>query len=212
MSGGEAIDGTLVKALGHPLRLRILEVITDRGEASPVTLAREFDTPLATVSHHTRVLRDLGYIELARTEPRRGAVEHFYRAVARPFIDDVEWEQLPVVMRRGAARRLFRQIFSEASDAGRAGGFDESGAVIARLPLELDQQGWRELSELLADTLRRAEEVERRSRERGPAAEAADGPAGSSELAILHFRVGEPSGDATSASAPRARVRRPSLQ
>jgi hypothetical protein len=115
-------------------------------------------------------------------------------------------------MRRGAARRLFRQIFSEASDAGRAGGFDESGAVIARLPLELDQQGWRELSELLADTLRRAEEVERRSQERGPAAEAADGSAGSSELAILHFRVGVPSGDATSASAPRARVRRPPLQ
>jgi len=149
MSGGEAIDRTLVKALGHPLRLRILEVITDRGEASPVTLAREFDA---------------------------------------------EWEQLPVVMRRGVARRLFSQIFSEASDAGRMGGFDEPGAVIARLPLELDQQGWRELSELLADTLRRAEELERRSQERGPAAEPTDGPVGSSELAILHFRVGAPSG------------------
>jgi hypothetical protein len=51
-----------------------------------------------------------------------------------------------------------------------------------------------ELSELLADTLRRAEEVQRRSQERGHVAEPADGPAGSSELAILHFRVGVPSG------------------
>jgi hypothetical protein len=94
-------------------------------------------------------------------------------------------------MRRGLTRRLFRQIFSEASAAGRNGGFDESGAVIARLPLKLDQQGWRELSELLTDTLRRAEELERRSQERGPA-EPTDGPVGSSELAILHFRVGVP--------------------
>jgi DNA-binding transcriptional ArsR family regulator len=161
--------------------LRILEVITDRGEASPVTLAREFGVPLTTVSHHARVLRDLGYIELVRTEPRRGAVEHFYRAVARPFIDDAEWEQLPVVMRRGMTRRLFRQIFGEASDAGRTGGFDEPGAVIARLPLELDEQGWRELSDLLADTLRQAEELERRRAASESAATAAGlGPAAQS--------------------------------
>jgi DNA-binding transcriptional ArsR family regulator len=211
MSDGGAIDLTLVKALGHPLRLRILEVMTDRGEASPVALAREFDTPLATVSHHARVLRDLGYIELVRTEPRRGAVEHFYRAAVRPFIDDPEWEQLPVVLRRGMARQLFRQIFSEGSQAGGTGGFDESGAVIARLPLELDQQGWRELSELLADTLRRAEEVERRSQERGPSGGNTYGPLLSSELAILHFRVGAPTGDIASGAAQKARVRRPPL-
>ena len=48
MSEVQPVDATLVKALGHPLRLRILEVITDRGEASPVALAREFGRPLAT--------------------------------------------------------------------------------------------------------------------------------------------------------------------
>jgi hypothetical protein len=32
MSGGGAIDRTLIEALGHPLRLRILEVITVKSQ------------------------------------------------------------------------------------------------------------------------------------------------------------------------------------
>jgi DNA-binding transcriptional ArsR family regulator len=206
MSEPQPLDATLVKALGHPLRVRILEAITDRGEASPVTLAREFDRPLATVSHHARVLRDLGCIELARTEPRRGAVEHFYRAVRRPFIEDDEWEQLPTVMRRGMARQLFRQIFAEASQAGGTGGFDEPNAHISRVPLQLDQRGWRELSDLLGETLRRAEEVERRSHTRSASRRGRGGPVTLSELAIFHFRVATP---ATPAALPHEVAPRP---
>src|SRR5262245_59589620 len=110
MSAADSFDGRLLKALGHPLRLRLLEAITDAGEGSPVTLARRFKQPLATVSHHIRLLRDLGFLELTRTEPRRGAVEPFYRAVRLPFIDDGQWAQLPVAMRRGLATQTFRKI------------------------------------------------------------------------------------------------------
>jgi DNA-binding transcriptional ArsR family regulator len=48
MSFSNPLDRRLLKALAHPLRERILESITDRGEASPVELARELDQPLAT--------------------------------------------------------------------------------------------------------------------------------------------------------------------
>ena len=34
---------------------------------SPVEMSRALDKPLATVSHHMRLLRDLGYVELLRT-------------------------------------------------------------------------------------------------------------------------------------------------
>jgi DNA-binding transcriptional ArsR family regulator len=188
MAVPQALDANLVKALGHPLRLRILEAMTERGEASPAGLAREFKQPLATVSHHIRVLRDLGWIELTHTEPRRGAVEHYYRAVIRPFIDDDDWEQLPGAMRRGLARNLFRRIFSEAALAGAVGGFDRSGAHIDRMPLELDDRGWRELSGVLTSVLEQAAEIERRcdARRRGPGP---DGPVSASQLAILHFAV-----------------------
>src|SRR5689334_4699275 len=69
------LDQSLIRALAHPLRWRIVEILVERGEGSPVQLARELDQPLATVSHHVRVLRDTGSIALTRTEPRRGAVE-----------------------------------------------------------------------------------------------------------------------------------------
>jgi DNA-binding transcriptional ArsR family regulator len=202
MSDPQTLDPTLVKALGHPLRLRILEVISDRGEASPVALAREFGRPLATVSHHARVLRDLGCIEVVRTRQRRGAVEHFYRAVSRPFLDDDDWAQLPTVLRRGMARELFRRLFTEASRSGTEGGFDDASACIARLPLELDERGRRELSALLHTTLQRAEAIERRSRARAANGAAPTRSAGPSELAILHFRVPNPEPTATTTTRP----------
>jgi len=59
-----SIDESLSKALAHPLRWRILEVVSEQGEASPVEIARTLDQPLATVSHHVRVLRDAHCIEL----------------------------------------------------------------------------------------------------------------------------------------------------
>jgi DNA-binding transcriptional ArsR family regulator len=67
------------KALAHPLRARILEALAGEPR-SPNELAVEFGEPLGNVSYHVLVLRDLGMVELVDTAPRRGAVEHFYRA------------------------------------------------------------------------------------------------------------------------------------
>jgi DNA-binding transcriptional ArsR family regulator len=205
MSVPSRIDATLVKALGHPLRVQILEAITERGEASPIELARAFDQPLATVSHHVRMLRDLGWIELLRAEPRRGALEHFYGAVARPFIDDQHWEELPVAMRRGLAGSLFRRIFAEAAQAGAVGGFDDAGAHINRMPLDLDERGWRELSGAVSAMLRKAEEIQDRSDARRAEASGREDGVVRSALAVLHFRLVEPVSPTARARARRGR-------
>jgi DNA-binding transcriptional ArsR family regulator len=68
----------LLRALGHPVRVAIVERLGDLGEGSPVAFAGALDAPLATVSHHFRSLADGGLIELGRTEQRRGALQHFY--------------------------------------------------------------------------------------------------------------------------------------
>jgi DNA-binding transcriptional ArsR family regulator len=191
MSAGDPFEARLLKALGHPLRLRIIESLIETGEGSPVQLARELGQPLATVSHHFRMLRDLGWVELIRTEPRRGAVEHFYRASTRPFIDDEQWVELPVVMRRGLARQTFRRIFEDASVAGGEGGFDEAGAHIDRMFLELDDTGRRELSETLTGVLERADEIQRRSDARAARPAGPDGEVTATSLVILHFRLAD---------------------
>ncbi|MEA2279261.1 MAG: hypothetical protein QOC78_4221 [Solirubrobacteraceae bacterium] len=200
MSSPVRVDVSFLKALGHPLRLRILEVIAERGEASPLEVARTLEQPLGTVSHHTRVLRDLGYIELTRTEPRRGAVEHFYRAATPPFLDDEQWAQLPVAMRRGLAGQLFRRIFAEASEAGGKGGFDRPGAHVDRLPLALDEQGWRDLSAALLELLKRAQDIQEQSDARAASSATEAIP---SLLAILHVA------QEGNASAAQRRLRLP---
>lgn len=187
MTTSEAVDRALVKALGHPLRLRILEVIIVRGEESPVRLARELGQPLPTVSRHVRLLRDLGFLEMTRTVPRRGAVEHFYKAVELAFIDEREWEQLPVPLRRGLAGQTFRRVFAEASASGGSGGFDAPESHLDRVTLQLDERGRSELSQLLNKVLRHADAIQRRSDAR-IAANGSTGPVEESTLALLHFR------------------------
>lgn len=189
MAMPEPVDTGLVKALGHPLRAQILDALIRLGESSPLKLSRELDRPLRSVSHHIRVLRDLDCVELVRTEPRRGAVEHFYRAAVRSFLDDEQWARLPITLRRELASQTLRQIFEDAASAGAAGGFDQPGAQIARMPLELDPEGWEELAELLATVVERAQQIQERSDVRGDGV--AEGPPDceASELAILHFAV-----------------------
>jgi DNA-binding transcriptional ArsR family regulator len=185
MSVPHSLDESLIKALAHPLRWRIVETLVERGEASPVELARLFDQPLATVSHHTRVLRDLRCIELTRTEPRRGAIEHYYRAVMPAFFDDEQWERVPIVLRRGLAGQVFRRIVEEAAAAGAAGAFDVAGAHLDRMVVELDDRGGRELSDLLSSALKEAQAIQGRS----DARRGDGGGARTSEVAILHFEI-----------------------
>lgn len=72
-----------LKGLAHPIRLAIL-VALGQGDLSPSRFARSRGEPVSNVSYHFRLLADLGLIELARTRPVRGSVEHIYRRVEAP--------------------------------------------------------------------------------------------------------------------------------
>jgi DNA-binding transcriptional ArsR family regulator len=185
MAPSPSPQAEIARVLTHPLRPRILELLAVRGEASPNEMAAELGVPLGTLSYHTRLLRDLGWIELVRTEPRRGAVEHFYRAVVRPFIDDAQWRQLPVSVRRRLSALTVEQILRSAAAAAGTGGFDRAGAYVVRLWLELDELGWQELAAALGQVLDEAARIQDRSNARR-ASRSADAVEGS-ELALLHF-------------------------
>jgi DNA-binding transcriptional ArsR family regulator len=76
-----AIFEVYAKALAHPLRGQILTLLEDGGRKSPSELAGELEgAPLGNVSYHVRYLHGQDLIRLVATEPRRGAVEHFYEA------------------------------------------------------------------------------------------------------------------------------------
>src|SRR4051794_9418244 len=87
---GETAEARIAKPRAHPLPPRILH---RPGEA--VASTAELDAPLGVVSYHVRMLHDYDCVELVRTEPRRGALQHFYRATARPNLDEQQWRTLP---------------------------------------------------------------------------------------------------------------------
>ena len=106
------LDESLLRAISHPLRHRLLGMLDGR-IASPNQLARELGLPLGRVSYHIRLLSDLGAIELVRTEPRRGALEHFYRAVTTVWFSEGDWAKLPRSARRGILGQNLQQIFTD---------------------------------------------------------------------------------------------------
>jgi DNA-binding transcriptional ArsR family regulator len=109
-------DAQIARVLSHPLRPRILQILTLRGEASPNEIAAELDVPLGTLSYHTRLLRDAGWIELVREVPRRGAVEHFYRAVRLP---DPHMGRVTLELDKKGAEELSRLLAGTLDEAGR---------------------------------------------------------------------------------------------
>ena len=110
------LDEALLRAISHPLRHRLLGMLDGR-TASPNQLARELGLPLGRVSYHIRLLNDLGAIELVGTEPRRGALEHFYRAVTTVWFSEADWSKLPRSARRGILGQNLQHIFASVTKA-----------------------------------------------------------------------------------------------
>ena len=182
----EGITQQLAKALAHPLRVRILTSL-NRGISSPNQLAQELDEPLGNVSYHVKTLLEYDCVELVKTEPRRGAVEHFYRATERAFFSDADWAKIPASARKGIDGVILEAIGQDATAAMLEGTIDSrTDTHISRTPLVLDDDGWKELSKLLSDTLEQSMKIGEESASR-LANDKADGiPA---TLALLHFEI-----------------------
>jgi len=180
------LDPNLAKALSHPLRQRILERLSVDGEASPTQIARVLDERLPNVAYHVRVLLELNCVELVGTRQVRGALEHYYRAIAHPWLDAEQWAQLPASFRRQALARTLREIVADASEAAVAGGFDQPAALVRRLRLRLDAQGRHDVAQLLEDMLASAQRIHDDSAVRAAKGEA-DLPSIDAELGLLLF-------------------------
>jgi DNA-binding transcriptional ArsR family regulator len=161
----EIDDPRLVKALAHPLRVRILRVLQDR-VASPSELATELEMRLTNVSYHVRFLERLDVIELVRTKPRRGAVEHYYRARGRLKITDKAWAEVPDIVKNAMVAATLDQIMRHVHMAASIGGFDHRLAHLSRQPMVLDDAGFTELAGATKELLERANEIEARCAQR----------------------------------------------
>ena len=197
--GAPAIDPRLVERLAHPLRLEILRLL-NRHEASPNEIAGELGEPLGNVSYHVRMLHKFDCVELVRTTPRRGAVEHFYRGKRRESFTRGEWHGLSGEARRAMNDVILRTIWSELQESMDSGVFNaRPESQVSRLALTLDEQGWEELSAVLAELEQRVAELEDASTER----RAASGEQGlTARCALMQFEAAPPRTGGAGGSPP----------
>ena len=185
------VDPRVAKALAHPVRAHVLTILNER-VASPNQMAEELSEPLGNVSYHVKALLDLQAIELVKTTPRRGAVEHFYRAIMRPYFSDRDWSRLPRSLRQAISDVGLQLIWDDVAEAIEGGSFEARvDRHLTRSPLVLDEQGWEAVSKLLEQVFEKTVKIEADSAARL----AKSGETGiNTKLAILHFQSPGPEG------------------
>jgi DNA-binding transcriptional ArsR family regulator len=160
------IDQRLVRALSHPLRVKILEVVQLRN-ASPSELTDLLSAPLGNVAYHVRVLEKCGCIEQVATARRRGAVEHYFRARPRSYIGHQDWRKVPKSLRDAVTGSALGSFFDRAADALEAGTMDShDDTTLNWMPMAVDEAGWAEVAAVFEAAANRLEAIHALCRKR----------------------------------------------
>jgi DNA-binding transcriptional ArsR family regulator len=165
--GPALLDRRLTKALAHPTRVHILGILNE-GPNSPSKIAKRLDNvSLNLTSHHIKVLRELGCVELVREVTHGGRTEHIYRATKRQYFTTEEWEEVEPNARQPITVSILRLISEDVGKSLASGKFDEPpDNHLSRSPIDVDQEGWREIVSILGRALEEVLEVNARSAER----------------------------------------------
>jgi len=139
-----------LKALGHPLRVRVLEMLGQEGDWQLTNreLAQRLGVDPGHLHFHVRMLLKAGLIELA--DPKGGGREKPYRSVAKVF------RVAPELLAAGGASDLQAAMLDQVQ---RAHGLYASQGVFRSAQLEVKLTIERAL-ELMAAFLEAARELE----------------------------------------------------
>jgi DNA-binding transcriptional ArsR family regulator len=152
-------DPRYVKAMSHPVRVRIMAMLSER-KASPNELSQWLGTTLGATAYHVRTLHKLGLIELVDETRVRGAVEHHYKAKARPKVTEENWSKASPIAKQAAVSSQLKMLEDHTQASAAAGGFDRPDALLERRAATLDDRGWKALTTEAQKFLDRIERIE----------------------------------------------------
>lgn len=139
-----------IQALAHPVRLELLDIFSYRREFSPKEFGWHRGEPPSGLSHHFHMLEKLGRVELARTRPVRGAVEHIYRLIEQVEFSDQDWLEMSDEERRIVASATAYGLVLRLMWALQVGTLTaRPDTHLSWLPLTLDELGWAEVTAIL---------------------------------------------------------------
>lgn len=156
-------DPQVLKVLGHPVRYKIFSKLGDRSW-SAVQLEAELGVPYEQVRHHIRILRAEGLVERAGYEPApRGGRRTLYRA-ERFYFTAAQWAALPSEVRASGSFTYIELLANDAHAALRSGDMESrDDRVLLRRPLWTDDEGAKEIEEIMIRADQEVAEVDQRS-------------------------------------------------
>jgi DNA-binding transcriptional ArsR family regulator len=147
------VDKRNIKGMANPLRNQVLAILHERS-ASKTELAKELGFEWGEVSYEIEALEKAKLVEKVAEKKKRGAMEIFYRATARAFLDAEEWLQVAGPIKEGLRASLLRNLTVDATAAISEGTYDSlKGAHMSWTPMIVDEQGWGELTAILERTM-----------------------------------------------------------
>jgi hypothetical protein len=166
----QAHEKTLCAALRHPIRVRILEVLAER-DISPIEFVRRgclppgfrFDDEKSAeghVAYHFKVLREFDCIVIVKELAVRGSVEKIHRSKMLALHTEEDFMGLSKRERIAITRSTLQMLFARADGAVHQGTFDRRpDRHLSWVPMELDDQGFKELVALQDEALERAQGI-----------------------------------------------------
>jgi DNA-binding transcriptional ArsR family regulator len=161
---GKSIEEVVSYALGHRVRIEILALLNE-DIYTPNELAEILGETIGTITHHVNELADGGAIELARTEQAGNWTRHYYRAVEQPFVSEEEAAAMTPQQRQIIVGLILQSIMAESMSAFWAGNMinDPARTFLAWRWFNVDEEGKREITDELAASWERIQEIEARS-------------------------------------------------
>jgi hypothetical protein len=160
-SSGEeraAVATKLHKALRDPTRAWVLAQINDAPAAAVDLEARsrqlpEGEIPRQRISYHLNMLVKYECAELIDiVQGSRGAMKKIYRGTTPVLVLPPEWAKMDRSDRNGWSIKILNEGFLRAERALEAGTFDKRlDRIAANYKPRLDEEGWAEAWELLAE-------------------------------------------------------------
>jgi DNA-binding transcriptional ArsR family regulator len=166
MSDKGKIDRRLINAYAHPLRVEILHILSER-VASPIEMSKDLGEPIGTVAYHVKVLSKWDLIEEVNSEPRRGAVEHYFKSTPNSALGAIDWDGVPPGLRQNLAAASLATLVPQLITALEAETLENrDSSFLSWQPLTVDELGRKEVAEILGHVDARLKAVAKESRRR----------------------------------------------
>jgi DNA-binding transcriptional ArsR family regulator len=159
----EDIEVRLGKAMAHPVRVRILEMMNERPIA-PVEVANGIGVALSNVSYHFRTLLELDCIEAVGQEQVRGSMKTTWRSKVKLMFADLCFAGLDTEAKSALTGKALRTMAVRVGDAFAARTLESrSDLHLSVQTISVNDEGWTEIASLLTMVMERVGEIERES-------------------------------------------------